>query len=261
VPLPALHPSMPTRLSSKPLSSSRVQPCIHMGLWLCHRPQWAIPTNSSNNISEAQCQYQTSADSQWLLVLYHFSTELLSTSDSTLIPYLNTDSPFVHGFLSFTLWSSVEQPSLHSHQSICPIQMTSKSVFEDSSDIKMEDLYKSTIPSSWKSPYNHSSLFDWQSTQTVPHPCCYSANTYALTVVSEPALNDIAISPLIPTDPLFPLCLWPQSPYHLGEDILEVGRGTHCGRVEARDHDHYGSPAISTTQELSSHLSWPEVLW
>src|SRR5882724_3335492 len=42
---------------------------------------------------------------------HHFSTELLSTFNSVLIPYLNTDSPFVHGFLSFTLQSSSN--SLH----------------------------------------------------------------------------------------------------------------------------------------------------
>jgi len=41
----------------------------------------------------------------------------------------------------------------------------------------------------------------------------------APTVVSQPTLNDIAIAPLIPTDPLFPPCFPPQRPYHLGEDI------------------------------------------
>src|SRR5882724_8851380 len=39
-------------------------------------------------------------------ITHHFSMELLSTSKSALIPYLNTDSPFVHGFPSFTLQSS-----------------------------------------------------------------------------------------------------------------------------------------------------------
>ena len=61
-------------------------------------------------------------------------------------------------------------------------------------------------------------------------------------VVSEltsPTLNDIAITPIIPTDPLFPPCLRPQRPYHMGEDIMEVGRGTHFIRIEARDYDHY----------------------
>src|SRR5882724_551898 len=43
--------------------------------------------------------------------MHHFSTELLSTSDSALFPYLNTDPPFIHGFLSFTLRSTSN--SLH----------------------------------------------------------------------------------------------------------------------------------------------------
>ena len=42
------------------------------------------------------------------------------------------------------------------------------------------------------------------------------------TMVSQPTSNDIAIAPIIPTDPLFPLCLQPQRPFHLGEDIMAV---------------------------------------
>ena len=57
------------------------------------------------------------------------------------------------------------------------------------------------------------------------------------TVVSKPTLNDITIAPLLPTDPLFPPCLWPQKPYHLGEDIMEVRRGICFIRVE--DHDNH----------------------
>ena len=39
--------------------------------------------------------------------------------------------------------------------------------------------------------------------------------------------------------PTISSCLWPQRPYHMGEDITVVGRGTCFVRVEARDHDHY----------------------
>jgi len=60
----------------------------------------------------------------------------------------------------------------------------------------------------------------------------------APTVVSKPSLNDITITPLIPTNPLFPPHLQPQRPYHLGEDITEVRRGTHF-RVEEWDDNHY----------------------
>jgi len=62
------------------------------------------------------------------------------------------------------------------------------------------------------------------------------------TVVSElsaPASNNIAIASIIPTDLLFPPRLQPQRPYHVGEDIMEVGRGTCFIRVEDRDDIYY----------------------
>src|SRR5882724_4624179 len=59
------------------------------------------------------------------------------------------------------------------------------------------------------------------------------------TVVSQHTSDDIDITSIIPTDPLFPPHLQPQRPYHLGEDFMEVGRGTHFTRIEARDHNHY----------------------
>ena len=59
------------------------------------------------------------------------------------------------------------------------------------------------------------------------------------TVISQPTSNDSTMTPIIPTDPLFPPHLGPQRPYHLGEDIMAVGRGTHFVRVEEQDHDHY----------------------
>src|SRR5882724_10485206 len=71
---------------------------------------------------------------------------------------------------------------------------------------------------------------DPQPTPTVP------------TVVSElsaPASNNIAITSIIPTNPLFPPCLQPQRPYHMGEDIMEVRRGTHFIRVEDRNDIYY----------------------
>src|SRR5882724_12361666 len=62
------------------------------------------------------------------------------------------------------------------------------------------------------------------------------------TVVSEltvPTSNDIAITPIIHTDPLFPPRLQPQRPYHLGEDIMEVRRGMCFIRVEDWDDNYY----------------------
>src|SRR5882724_12039928 len=57
--------------------------------------------------------------------------------------------------------------------------------------------------------------------------------------LSAPASNNIAITPIIPTNPLFPPHLQPQRPYHLGEDIMEVGRGMCFIRVEDKDDNYY----------------------
>src|SRR5882724_8189556 len=117
-----------------------------------------------------------------------------------------------------------------------------KSIFEDTSDIEMKDLpkpkcilrLKQSIQSLQSTQCEQCTIMalsiDPQPTPTVP------------TVVSEltvPTSNDIAITPIIPTDPLFPPCLCPQRPYHLGEDITEVRRGTCFIRVEEWDNNHY----------------------
>jgi len=70
----------------------------------------------------------------------------------------------------------------------------------------------------------------------------FSAYSYGNPVVSElaaPVYNNVAIASIIPTDPLFPPCLRPQRPYHVGEDITEVGRGTRFIRIEDRDDIYY----------------------
>src|SRR5882672_8199545 len=43
----------------------------------------------------------------------------------------------------------------------------------------------------------------------------------------------------IPIDPLFPPRLRPKQPYHLGEDISEIGTGTRFVGIEARDPQYY----------------------
>ena len=130
-----------------------------------------------------------------------------------------------------------------------------KSIFEDPSDIEMKDLAKPkhtfklsqsfwSLKSTWCKQCPIMALpIDPQPTPMVP------------TVVSEPTLNDIAIAPLIPTNLLSPPHLRPQRPFHLGEDIMAVRRGTHFVRVEEWDHDHYWITCqMDYTQELSSQF-------
>jgi len=76
------------------------------------------------------------------------------------------------------------------------------------------------------------------------HVSVTSRNTTPMVtpVVSElsvPVYNNVAIASIIPTNPLFPPRLRPQRPYHVGEDITEVGRGTRFIRVEDRDDIYY----------------------
>src|SRR5882724_5503157 len=71
---------------------------------------------------------------------------------------------------------------------------------------------------------------DPQPTPTVPT---------VVSKLSAPASNNIAIASIIPTNPLLPPRLRPQRPYHVGEDITEVGRGTHFIRVEDRDDNYF----------------------
>src|SRR5882672_8113658 len=47
------------------------------------------------------------------------------------------------------------------------------------------------------------------------------------------------ITPNIPIDPLFPPHLLPKQPYHLGEDISEMGKGTRFVGIEAQDPQYY----------------------
>ena len=61
----------------------------------------------------------------------------------------------------------------------------------------------------------------------------------ALPVVPQLTHNNNPIVLIIPTDPLFPPQQLPKRPFHLGEDIMVVGRGTQFVRIEVRDQDHY----------------------
>ena len=82
------------------------------------------------------------------------------------------------------------------------------------------------------------------------------------TVVYQPTSNYISITPIIPTNPLFPPSLRPQRPYCLGEDIMAVRRGTCFVRVEARDNDHYWitCQVYYTGVEFSTWVDWGLVI-
>ena len=173
---------------------------------------------------------------------HHFSPELRSISNSALLTYLNTDTPSVHGFPSFNstiiIWTAYfALPSI-----IMSNPDALKSVFKAPLELEMEYLTKPShiLKLQWSIQWLQSTRckqcpimalpIDPEPTPTVP------------TVVSKlttPTFKDFAIAPIIPTDPLFPPHLWPKRPYHLGEDIMEVGRGSHLFRVEEWDDDYY----------------------
>ena len=115
-----------------------------------------------------------------------------------------------------------------------------RSIFEDPMDIEMDDLTKPNPILRLK--WSIQSLWSTQPEQCPIMALPIDPTPMAPTVVSElsaPASYNIAITPIIPTDPLFPPCLRLQKPYHLGEDIMEVRRGTFFIRVEDQDDDYY----------------------
>src|SRR5882672_12028809 len=70
------------------------------------------------------------------------------------------------------------------------------------------------------------------------HLICLSTQSQsyqALPVVPQLTLYDNPITPNIPIDSLFPPHLQPKQPYHLGEEISEMGKGTRFVGIEARD--------------------------
>ena len=120
-----------------------------------------------------------------------------------------------------------------------------RSIFEDHSDLEMDNLAKPNpiLRLKW-------SIQSIQSLQATCHQQCpimalpidpQPTPTVPIVVseLSVPASNNIAIASIIPTDPLFPPHLRPQRPYHVGEDITEVRRGTHFIRVEDRNDIYY----------------------
>ena len=120
-----------------------------------------------------------------------------------------------------------------------------RSIFEDHSDLEMDNLTKPNPILKLKR-----SLRSIRSLQASRHQQCpimalpidlqpTPTVTPVVSELSAPVYNNMAITFIIPTDPLFPPHLRPQRPYHVGEDITEVGRGMHFIRVEDRDDINY----------------------
>jgi len=167
-----------------------------------------------------------------------------------LSPYLNTDFPICP-------WVSIFDPNDHHPNRLRHIAFNHhvrpwclRSIFEDhrprngttspspihpevetvtSVDTITPDFSPPAVP-------HHGTSIDFQPTPTV---------TPVVSELSAPVYNNVAIASIIPTDPLFPPCLRPQRPYHVGEDITEVGRerayqGRRSGWHLLLDHLPYG---------------------
>src|SRR5882724_4044408 len=104
-----------------------------------------------------------------------------------------------------------------------------RSIFKDLTDLEMDNLAKPNPILRLKQSIQSLQATQCQQFPIKGLPIDPQPTLMVPTVVSKlsvPASNNIAIAPIIPTNPLFPPCLWPQRPYHLGEDIMEVRRGT-----------------------------------
>src|SRR5882724_6392489 len=117
-----------------------------------------------------------------------------------------------------------------------------RSIFKDHSDLEMDNLSKPNPILRLKWLIRSLQATRCQQCPIMALPIAPQPTPIVPIVVSKlsaPASNNIAIASSIPTDPLFPPCLQPQRPYHVGEDITGVGRGTHFIRVEDRNDNYY----------------------
>src|SRR5882672_12887700 len=115
------------------------------------------------------------------------------------------------------------------HSITMPSPYTNKSFFDDPSDIEMDDLSLPKQPLCIKK-----SLWSIQSTFQ-----CECTPVSELPGIPQLALYNNPITPTIPINPLFPPCLQPKPPDHLGEDISEIGMGTRFVSIEAQDPQYY----------------------
>src|SRR5882672_6425015 len=154
--------------------------------------------------------------------MQHFSTESHSTSDP------NSSRIFKHRLPTYQ-YSHHYTAHVSQHLITMLSPYTNKSFFKDPSDIEMDDLSLPKQPLQIKK-----SLWSIQSTFQRNH-----APVKELPGIPQLTLNDNLTIPNIPIDPLFPPRLRPKPPYHLGEDISEMGMGTRFVGIEARDPQYY----------------------
>ena len=189
--------------------------------------------------------------------MHQFSTELCSTSESMLIPYFHTDSPFIYGFPSSSNdhhSNSLQHIAFNHH-----VQPKSPQVHiwgyiwhrdGRSPQAQMHPQIDTVclitpVYSTWAVP--HHSTSHWSSAYSYGTHCGFQAYCTS---------NDIAITSSIPTDPLFPPCPRPQRPYHLGEDIMEVRRAMHfmlwvsALHYSARDRVMEGFRTVASARAL-----------
>src|SRR5882724_11779120 len=117
-----------------------------------------------------------------------------------------------------------------------------RSIFKDHLDLEMDNLAKPNPILKLKQSIQSLQATRHQQCPIMALPIDPQPTPMVPTVVSKlstPASNNIAIASIIPTDPLFPPHLRPQIPYHVGEDIMEVGRGKHFIRIEDRDDNYF----------------------
>src|SRR5467141_1577217 len=115
------------------------------------------------------------------------------------------------------------------HSITMPSPYSYRSFFKDPSDIEMGDLSLPKWPIQIKKSLRSiRSTFKHNRTPVNEIPG-----------IPQLALYDNPITPNIPIDPLFPPRPRPKQPYHLGEDISEIGMGTRFVGIEARDPQYY----------------------
>src|SRR5882724_7621115 len=88
-----------------------------------------------------------------------------------------------------------------------------RSVFKDPSDLEMEDLAKPKCTLKLSQSFQSLKSIQCEQCPIRALPIEPQPTPMIPTVVFQPTSNDIAIAPIIPTDPLFPPCLRPQRPY------------------------------------------------